>query len=115
MEADASGIPMPIVPRDERMWSTFQGSFSRVQNLLDHNRLLISEINRNHETKLPESLTRNVTLIRELNNNISKVVELYSNLTAAFVHDVAQPAGEDSARPDLITNPSQSQKRVRSD
>jgi hypothetical protein len=67
------------------VWASFQHSFSQVQFLLDHNRLLIKEINQNHESKFPESLTRNVMLIRELNGNINKVVELYANLSSNFV------------------------------
>jgi hypothetical protein len=68
-----------------KVWASFQHSFSQVQFLLDHNRLLIKEINQNHESKFPESLTRNVMLIRELNGNINKVVELYANLSSNFV------------------------------
>ena len=40
---------------------------------MDRNKLLINEINRNHHGRYPEGLQRNVVLIRELNNNISKV------------------------------------------
>ncbi|KAK6118062.1 hypothetical protein DH2020_048194 [Rehmannia glutinosa] len=60
---------------------TFQKNFVQVQNILDQNRLLISEINQNHESKIPDNLTRNVGLIRELNNNIRRVVDLYADLS----------------------------------
>lgn len=35
-------------------------------------RLLITEINANHEGRTPEALARNQLLIRELNGNIAK-------------------------------------------
>ncbi len=37
-------------------------------------RILINEINANHEAQSPQGLARNVILIRELNNNITKVI-----------------------------------------
>ncbi len=36
-------------------------------------RILIKEINSNHEARTPEGLARNVILIRELNKNVSEV------------------------------------------
>lgn len=59
----------------------FQKNFVLVQNILDQNRLLINEINQNHESKIPDKLSRNVGLIRELNNNIRRVVDLYGHLS----------------------------------
>ncbi|XP_065872547.1 protein ELF4-LIKE 4-like [Euphorbia lathyris] len=59
---------------DNKALQTVQKSFMEVQDILDQNRLLISEINQNHESKIPDNLTRNVGLIRELNNNIRRVV-----------------------------------------
>lgn len=69
---------------DRRVSSMFSSVSRQVQFLLDHNCLLINEINLNHESKIPEGLTRNVTLIRQLNSNISKVVELYASLSSNF-------------------------------
>ncbi|CAH9090518.1 unnamed protein product [Cuscuta epithymum] len=66
---------------DSKVLQTFQKSFLQVQNILDQNRLLINEINQNHESKIPDNLTRNVGLIRELNNNIRRVVDLYADLS----------------------------------
>ncbi|KAL8492659.1 hypothetical protein ACS0TY_024015 [Phlomoides rotata] len=63
---------------------TFQKSFGQVQNILDQNRLLINEINQNHESKIPNNLTRNMGLIRELNNNIRRVVDLSSSFTKSM-------------------------------
>uniref|UniRef100_A0ACD5W6E3 Uncharacterized protein n=1 Tax=Avena sativa TaxID=4498 RepID=A0ACD5W6E3_AVESA len=65
---------------DTKVLNAFQSSFVQVQGLLDQNRVLINEINQNHESKVPGDLSRNVGLIRELNNNIRRVVELYANL-----------------------------------
>lgn len=58
--------------------------FNDVQDLLDHNKVLLSEINHNHEERTPESLARNVFLIRELNKNVSKVVEIYKDIATEF-------------------------------
>jgi hypothetical protein len=69
---------------DRRMSSMFSSVSRQVQFLLDHNCLLINEINLNHDAKIPEGLTRNVTLIRQLNSNINKVVELYASLSSNF-------------------------------
>lgn len=69
---------------DGKVMKTFQKSFVQVQNILDQNRLLINEINQNHESKIPDNLSRNVGLIRELNNNIRRVVDLYAHLSGNF-------------------------------
>ncbi|KAL7152358.1 hypothetical protein ABFS83_04G092000 [Erythranthe nasuta] len=60
---------------------TFNKNFVLVQTILDQNRLLINEINRNQESKIPGNLSRNVGLIKELNNNIRRVVDLYADLS----------------------------------
>ena len=44
-----------------------------VRGILDRNKLLINEINYNHDGRNPEGLQRNVVLIRELNDNIRQV------------------------------------------
>ncbi|GJY49245.1 protein ELF4-LIKE 3 [Tanacetum coccineum] len=72
---------------DGKTMQMFQKSFVQVQNLLDHNRVLINEINQNHESKVPDNLSRNVGLIRELNNNIRRVVHLYSDLSSNLSKD----------------------------
>ncbi|KAK8535375.1 hypothetical protein V6N12_056896 [Hibiscus sabdariffa] len=69
---------------DSKVVQTFQKSFVQVQDILDQNRLLINEINQNHESNTADNLTRNVGLIRELNNNIRRVVGLYADLSSSF-------------------------------
>eukprot|EP00897_Mesotaenium_endlicherianum_P008954 jgi/Mesen1/8087/ME000434S07333 len=71
-------------PFDPRVWPGFE-KFNHVQAILDHNRLLINEINNNHEERNPEGLMRNVALIRELNHNVAKVVDLYGEISKIFV------------------------------
>ncbi|GLJ21760.1 hypothetical protein SUGI_0406040 [Cryptomeria japonica] len=71
--------------------------FIPVQNILDKNRLLINEINQNQESKVPDNLTRNVGMIRELNNNIGRVVDLYAGLSSTFVKDIETSSEGDSA------------------
>ncbi|KAG9156295.1 hypothetical protein Leryth_009159 [Lithospermum erythrorhizon] len=82
---------------DNKVMQSFQKSFGQVQNILDQNRLLINEINQNHESKLPDNLSRNVGLIRELNNNIRRVVDLYAVLSSNFTKSVDASSEGDSS------------------
>eukprot|EP00250_Pteridium_aquilinum_P029966 c40420_g1_i1 orf=384-764(-) len=88
--ADGASCSESANGMDSKVWETFQKSFSQVQTILDQNRILIREINQNHESKIPENLTRNVSLIRELNSNIARVVELYANLSTDFVQSMME-------------------------
>ncbi|CAA3003149.1 Hypothetical predicted protein [Olea europaea subsp. europaea] len=81
---------------DGKAVQTFQKNFIQVQNILDQNRVLINEINRNHESKIPDNLSRNVGLIRELNNNIRRVVDLYGHLSTSFTKPVDASSEGDS-------------------
>ncbi|EFJ08467.1 hypothetical protein SELMODRAFT_131708 [Selaginella moellendorffii] len=99
MEADASSAPAKAPPVDRKMWAAFERGFSQVQFLLDHNRLLINEINQNQESKVPESLSRNVVLIKELNKNIGQVVSLYSTISSSFVKSFENSQEGDSIPP----------------
>ncbi|XP_077239967.1 ELF4-like 3 [Tasmannia lanceolata] len=94
---------------DNKMLQTFQRSFGQVQHILDQNRLLINEINQNHESKIPDNLSRNVGLIRELNNNIRRVVDLYADLSSSFTKSMEASSEGDSAG----TLKSPGQKRIR--
>lgn len=81
---------------DSKVLQTFQKSFVQVQNILDQNRLLINEINQNHESRIPDNLSRNVGLIRELNSNIRRVVELYSDLSHNLTRSMEASSEADS-------------------
>ncbi|KAE9609914.1 hypothetical protein Lal_00006890 [Lupinus albus] len=81
---------------DNKVAQTFQKSFVQVQNILDQNRVLINEINQNHESKVPDNLSRNVGLIRELNNNIRRVVDLYADLSTSFTKSMEVSSEGDS-------------------
>ncbi|KAI5080062.1 hypothetical protein GOP47_0005541 [Adiantum capillus-veneris] len=70
---------------DGKSWEAFNTGFSEVQKILEENKVLIGEINHNQESKIPENLTRNVSLIKELNNNMNQVVGLYTDLSSSFV------------------------------
>ncbi|NP_001183932.1 Protein ELF4-LIKE 2 [Zea mays] len=66
-----------------------QKSFGEVQGILEHNRVLIQEISQNQETRDADGLSRNVALIRELNTNIARVVDLYGDMSGSFARAVA--------------------------
>ncbi|KAB5540924.1 hypothetical protein DKX38_013898 [Salix brachista] len=57
---------------DAEAWNTLSKSFKQVQSVLDHNSDLIKQVNANHKSKIPDNLVKNVSLIREINGNISK-------------------------------------------
>ncbi|EOA33193.1 hypothetical protein CARUB_v100149650mg [Capsella rubella] len=102
MEGDTiSGMMMMIgngsVQMDGKILQTFEKSFVQVQNILDHNRLLINEINQNHESKIPGNLGRNIGLIRELNDNVRKVAHLYVDLSNNFSKSMEASSEGDSA------------------
>ncbi|KAL6846102.1 hypothetical protein ACP4OV_023550 [Aristida adscensionis] len=83
--------------RVARLPQALQHSFGEVQGILEHNRVLIQEINQNQESRDPDGLTRNVALIRELNTNISRVVGLYADLSGSFNRSVAAKNARNAA------------------
>ncbi|PSS18098.1 Protein ELF4-LIKE like [Actinidia chinensis var. chinensis] len=97
---------------DGKVLQTFQKSFVQVQNILDQNRLLINEINQNHESKIPDNLTRNVGLIRELNNNIRRVADLYADLSSSFSKS-AEASSEGESSGTMKSDGKVGQKRIR--
>lgn len=98
---------------DTKVVQTFQKSFVQVQDILDQNRLLINEINQNHESKIPDSLGRNVGLIRELNNNIRRVVDLYADLSSSFSRSM-EASSEAESGGTLKSDGKSGEKRIRS-
>ncbi|KAL8522604.1 hypothetical protein ACS0TY_012664 [Phlomoides rotata] len=94
---------------EPKFLQTFHKNIALVQSILDQNRLLINEINQNHESKIPDKLSRNVGLIRELNNNIRRVVDLYANLSDSAKSMEASSEGESAG-----SDGRAGQKRVRS-
>ncbi|KAL2522800.1 Protein ELF4-LIKE 4 [Forsythia ovata] len=80
-----------------KVLETFQKNFVQVQDILDQNRVLINEINHNHVSKIPDNLSRNAGLIRELNNNIRTVAELYANLSNSFAKSMEASSEGESA------------------
>ncbi|OVA08363.1 Protein of unknown function DUF1313 [Macleaya cordata] len=109
MEADTFSVHGNGIHLNQKVLQTFHKNFIQVQNILDQNRLLINEINQNHESKIPDNLSRNVGLIRELNNNIRRVVDLYADLSSSFTKSVEASSEGDSGG----TFKSHGQKRIR--
>lgn len=75
---------------DAEAWEMLTASFRRVQSVLDRNRALISQVNENHQSKVPDNIAKNVALISEINGNISKVLSIYSDLSVNFSEVVHQ-------------------------
>ncbi|KAI4324799.1 hypothetical protein MLD38_030253 [Melastoma candidum] len=94
---------------DGKILQNFQKSFVQVQDILDQNKLLINEINQNHESRIADNLSRNVGLIRELNNNIRRVVDLYADLSSSFTRSM-EASSEGESKSDSKSH----QKRIRS-
>lgn len=69
---------------DMEVWNSLSKSFRQVQSVLDHNRSLIQQVNENHQSRISDNLVKNVSLIREINGNISRVISIYSDLSANF-------------------------------
>ncbi|KAL0925754.1 hypothetical protein M5K25_004124 [Dendrobium thyrsiflorum] len=83
---------------ENKVVQTFQKSFVQVQSILDQNRVIIHEINQNHESKIPDNLNRNVGLIKELNNNIRRVVDLYADLSSSFTKSMDSDESDSGAK-----------------
>lgn len=60
-------------------------------------RLLINEIAANHEARAPEGLARNQLLIRELNDNVAKVMTVANFLILIRISTCSDSA----ARPEM--------------
>lgn len=75
---------------DVQAWETLSKSFQDVQSVLDQNRVLIKQVNENHQSKVADNLVKNVALIRQINGNISKVMGIYSDLSLNFSNIIQQ-------------------------
>ncbi|KAF5751236.1 ELF4-like 4 [Tripterygium wilfordii] len=101
------------IPVDSKIVQTVHKNFMQVQGILDLNRLLINEINQNHQSKIPDNLSRNVALIRELNSNIRMVVDLYADLSSSLTRSI-EASSEAESSGTLRSDGKANQKRVRS-
>jgi len=75
---------------DDEAWNMLNRSFRQAQTVLDENRALIEEVNGNHESKIPDNMAKNVSLMTQINGNISKVRSIYSDLSVNFCNIVRQ-------------------------
>ncbi|OMO84316.1 hypothetical protein CCACVL1_10878 [Corchorus capsularis] len=69
---------------DVEAWDTLNKGFKQAQVVLEQNRELIQKVNENHRSKIPDNLVKNVGLIQEINGNITKVLEIYSDFSVNF-------------------------------
>ena len=81
---DRQGRPL------SQVWPAVQ-QFQDVQDILDRNRVLIAEINHNQQLGTNVALERNVPMLKELNTNIARVVELYQGAADSFVTTLFSP------------------------
>ena len=65
--------------------------------MLDRNKALIYEINKNHEARVAGGMERNVDLLRELNSNVAKAQELYEEAGGGFEFRDAEEGRSDEA------------------
>lgn len=70
----------------------------RAQTLLDRNKALIYEINKNHEARVAGGMERNVDLLRELNSNVAKAQELYEEAGGGFEFRQAEEGLDEAER-----------------
>ncbi|PON62986.1 hypothetical protein PanWU01x14_134330 [Parasponia andersonii] len=82
---------------DDEAWDTLSRGFKQAQSVLDQNRELIQQVNDNHRSNVPDNLAENVSLIRQINGNISKVISIYSDLSVNFSAIVHQRRELDTA------------------
>ncbi|CAJ2663455.1 ELF4-like protein [Trifolium pratense] len=113
MEGDIFGELGDTSQVDSRVLQVFQKSLVQAQDILNQNRLLINEINQNHESRMPDNLSRNVGLIRELNSNIRRVVDLYADLSSSFTKS-QEASSEGDSSGTLKSDGKVNQKRIRS-
>ncbi|CAI9766070.1 unnamed protein product [Fraxinus pennsylvanica] len=109
----ASVIPISVSIFYRVSWGKNVAEFQEyvvVLVALELGRLLINEINQNHESKIPDNLTRNVSLIRELNNNFRRVVDLYGDLSNSLSKSMEGSSEAESSG----TTKSGGLKRIRS-
>ncbi|XP_020205638.1 protein EARLY FLOWERING 4 [Cajanus cajan] len=83
---------------DTAVWGAFSESLREVQSVLDRNRFLIKQVNENQHSRLRDNMLKNVSLIQELNGNISKVLSLYSHINSNFSTAFQQHPATDAAR-----------------
>lgn len=79
---------------DADAWETLNRDFAQVQSVLDQNRLLIQQVNENHLSRIHDNTVNNVSLIREINSNICKVISTYSKLSADIIEIVRRRRSE---------------------
>ena len=56
---------------DTEAWEMITKYFREVQSVLDKNRAVIQQVNKNHQSELQHNLVKNIALIRDMNSNMS--------------------------------------------
>ncbi|CAE6020601.1 unnamed protein product [Arabidopsis arenosa] len=89
-EADDGEDVAAVAVEDVEVWDTLSNGFKRAQLFLDQNRDLIQRVNENHMSRIPDNVARNVGLINEINGNIFRVMEIYSDLSVDLAKNFDQ-------------------------
>ncbi|KAL9235364.1 hypothetical protein vseg_010127 [Gypsophila vaccaria] len=79
-------------------WETLNSGIEKVQALLDQNRALIRQVKENHESKIPDNLSKNVGLINGIDRNIRQVVSIYADISVNFTSVVRQRKAKAKAK-----------------
>ncbi|CAL9234888.1 unnamed protein product [Arabidopsis halleri] len=87
---DGEDVAAAVAVEDVEVWDTLSNGFKRAQLFLDQNRDLIQRVNENHMSRIPDNVARNVGLINEINGNIFRVMEIYSDLSVDLAKNFDQ-------------------------
>ncbi|XP_023006797.1 protein ELF4-LIKE 1-like [Cucurbita maxima] len=61
---------------DMEVRNMLRKSFRQVQSVLEHNRLIIQQVNENQQSRISDNLVNNISLIHEINEASSYGVEI---------------------------------------
>ncbi|XP_022948227.1 protein EARLY FLOWERING 4-like [Cucurbita moschata] len=72
---------------DMEVWNMLRKSFPQVQSVLEHNRLLIQQVNENQQSRISNNLVNNISLIHEINEALCYGVKSGENNGGRGIHE----------------------------